>query len=72
MYGALSLVASLKKHGSEIIVSVEKPYRRITAPKAQALDFVLALHVRYAELQHCGGPVGKRHGGNPGATGLVE
>lgn len=34
-------------------VVLEKTYRRITAPKAQALDFVLALHVRYAQLQHC-------------------
>src|SRR6266545_576201 len=64
--------AALKQHGGDIIVSIEKPYRWITAPEAQALDFVLALHVRHAELQHCGCPVGERHRSNPGTTSLVE
>ena len=64
-------LAALKEHGTEIIVGVEKPHRWITVPEAQALDFVLALHMRYAELQHCGRPGGERHRRNPRTPYLV-
>ena len=64
-------LAALEEHGAEIVVGVEEPDRGITIPEPQALDLLLALHVRHAELQHCGRPGRQRHRCDPRATRLV-
>jgi len=45
---------SARSFGAKLIVGVEKSHRRISVPEPERLDFVLAFHMRHAELQ-CGG-----------------
>lgn len=45
---------AFKEHGTEIIVGVQQLYCRISAPEPQAVDLLLAFHMRHAELQDCG------------------
>ena len=64
-------LAPLEKHRTEIIVSVEQPHRWITIPETQAVNLVLALEMRHAELQHGGRSGRERHRRHPRAAHIV-
>jgi hypothetical protein len=64
-------LAPLKKHRTAIIVGFEKPHGWIAVPEPQALDLVLAFHMRHAKLQHGRRPGSHYDGRDPRATHLV-
>jgi len=49
-------------HGAKLNVALKESHRRASVPEAQPLGFVLAFHVRHAELQYGGGPVREQIG----------
>ena len=45
-------LAPFEQHRPELIVGLEQPHDGVAVPEPQALNLVLALHVRHAELQN--------------------
>ena len=65
--------AALKEHRPTIVVGGKQMDHGSAAPVTQALDFVLAFHVRHGKFQHGLRPVGTHHGRNPGGgTFMME
>ena len=62
---------AFQQHCAQLVVGVQEPYRWISIPEAQPLDFVFRFEVRHAELQYGGGSVRTRHRRHPRASRLL-
>src|SRR5581483_1884448 len=60
--------AALEQHGAKFLVGFKESNSRIAIQEAQAMEFVLALHVWHPEFQYRGGSVSTRRRRHPRAT----
>jgi hypothetical protein len=58
----------LDQHGANFLVGLKESNGRVSIPEAQAVEFVLALHVWHPEFQYRGGSVSTRSPRHPRAT----